>query len=141
MEDSCWPKREGCQCLAKVHEFVGNCLNCGLIICQADRAEKCRFCDASLSHLESCTKSQREKKLQPIVYNSIEKKNSVVIDENIDGSLFFDRTWLSKQEQELVEKQVKDKQEERRAKVRELKFGVEIVDGCVVYKSRTSINQ
>ncbi|XP_043278932.1 activating signal cointegrator 1 [Venturia canescens] len=134
--------RHKCDCEAKTHTLVNNCINCGRIVCAQERAGPCLFCGSLV-----CTPNQQQilsnnSKQSNTLYNKLmDQKPAKISDDAIkhrDKLLEFDRNsarrteviddesdyyqtsnsgWLSKSEREKVQKreeELRDKKHESR---------------------------
>ncbi|KAH7726351.1 activating signal cointegrator 1 [Aphelenchoides avenae] len=49
------PGRHACECQAREHQLVANCLSCGRVVCEQEGSGPCFFCSALV-----CTREERE---------------------------------------------------------------------------------
>ncbi|XP_072760457.1 activating signal cointegrator 1 [Anoplolepis gracilipes] len=121
--------RHKCNCEAKRHALINNCLNCGRIVCTQEGAGPCFFCEELVCFPDQQILLQRKTKQADILYNKLmEQKPNKGFEDSLkqrDKLLEFDRnsarrtkviddesdyyqsinTWLSAEDREKLRKQ------------------------------------
>ncbi|CAL1683020.1 unnamed protein product [Lasius platythorax] len=121
--------RHKCDCEAKRHALINNCLNCGRIVCAQEGAGPCFFCDELVCSPDQQMLLQSNTKQADNLYNKLmERKPNKGFEDSLkqrDKLLEFDRnsarrtkviddesdyyqsnsTWLSTEEREKLRKQ------------------------------------
>jgi len=87
--------RHKCDCEAKRHAFVNNCLNCGRIICKQENVGPCFFCGELVCYPDQQVILQNNTKQAENLYNKLmEQKPSKSLENSLkqrDKLLEFDR--------------------------------------------------
>ncbi|OAY47629.1 activating signal cointegrator 1 isoform X2 [Manihot esculenta] len=123
-----------CQCQARQHGLVSNCLSCGKIVCEQEGEGPCSFC-GSLVLKEGSTYAGLEGNLAPLSdaeaaaeayakrlvdYDRNSAARTTVIDDQSDYYEIEGNSWLSKEEKELLRKKqqaIEEAEREKRSKV------------------------
>ncbi|XP_020278553.1 activating signal cointegrator 1 [Pseudomyrmex gracilis] len=124
--------RHKCNCEAKEHQLVNNCLNCGRIVCQQEGAGPCYFCNELVCTPEEQAILQSNSKKADRLFKKLMEKKPKGYEESLkqrDKLLEFDRNsarrtkviddesdyyqssniWLSTGEREKLQKQEADR--------------------------------
>ncbi|XP_078440807.1 transcription regulator/ zinc ion binding protein [Wolffia australiana] len=116
-----------CDCQARRHGLVSNCLSCGKIVCEQEGEGPCGFCGALVLR-EGSTYAGLEGSLVPppsaaeasaeaftkrlVEYDRNSAARTTVIDDQSDYYEFEGNSWLSNQEREALARKLKEKEEE-----------------------------
>jgi hypothetical protein len=92
------PGRYPCQCQARVHGLVGNCLSCGRVVCQQEGSGPCFFCTALV-----CTKAERNVIQQENDEGLALLKRLTAVDNGKDGSQPFSLSAIGKNMEKAME--------------------------------------
>eukprot|EP01118_Nematostelium_gracile_P015838 TRINITY_DN6420_c0_g1_i3.p1 TRINITY_DN6420_c0_g1~~TRINITY_DN6420_c0_g1_i3.p1 ORF type:complete len:666 (+),score=175.69 TRINITY_DN6420_c0_g1_i3:386-2383(+) len=115
------PMGKPCDCMATEHSLIGNCLNCGKIICQQEGRGPCTYCGYTAEQrardiaTESFEKAA-EHKDKLIEYQATSAKRTVVYDDQED--YYNMNQWIDKDERQRLMKKAEEariaKEEARR---------------------------
>ena len=144
-----------CDCEARRHKLVQNCVNCGKIICEQEGRGPCNFCGIPLGPVPLSSKQVKEKldkrdtddfekaRLEDLhkalaqrdrllMYEATKAKRTTVIDDQVDYFESTSNQWLSVEERESLaeaESAVFEAREESRTKGGAYKVELDLEQG------------
>lgn len=87
--------RHKCNCEAKRHALINNCLNCGRIVCAQEGAGPCLFCDELVcSPMQQAILQSKTKQADTLYNKLMDKKSSKGLEKSLqqrDRLLEYDR--------------------------------------------------
>ncbi|GLJ50084.1 hypothetical protein SUGI_1065250 [Cryptomeria japonica] len=118
-----------CDCQARRHKLVTNCLSCGKIICEQAGEGPCSFCGAlvlregsnyagldnvafQLSEAESKAEAFKNRLVE---YDRNSAERTSVIDDQSDYYEYEGNTWISEEEKKLLQKKQEEIEEAKQA--------------------------
>eukprot|EP01001_Neometanema_parovale_P010447 NODE_667_length_2204_cov_91.204229_g637_i0.p1 GENE.NODE_667_length_2204_cov_91.204229_g637_i0~~NODE_667_length_2204_cov_91.204229_g637_i0.p1 ORF type:complete len:625 (+),score=154.81 NODE_667_length_2204_cov_91.204229_g637_i0:178-2052(+) len=135
MEDVLIPVEKDCDCEARRHKLIQNCLNCGKIICEQEGRGPCMFCGLPLSNTAFSQRAikerldteedehERERLLEMekalaqrdrlLMYEATKAKRTIVIDDQSDYFESASNQWLDAAERAEAEEKAAEHQQER----------------------------
>lgn len=116
---------EPCDCQARRHNLVNNCLGCGKIICEQEGEGPCNFCGSEVWHSDRHVKhligpseqiSESEEKANVLKnklleYDRNEKSQTTIIDDQSDYFNIEGNSWLSPEEKKELQREELEKAE------------------------------
>lgn len=116
---------EPCDCQARRHNLVNNCLGCGKVICEQEGEGPCSFCgsevwhhDRPIQHLrgpsEQILESEEKAnvlKNKLLAYDRNEKSQTTIIDDQSDYFNIDGNSWLSPEEKKKLQREELEKAE------------------------------
>ncbi|XP_063984542.1 activating signal cointegrator 1 [Diachasmimorpha longicaudata] len=146
--------RVKCDCEAKIHSLINNCLTCGRIVCAQEGAGPCFFCGelvctpnqqavlASKSKAsdnlynklmgDSNSKAALRQRDKLLEYDRNSARRTQVIDDESDYFQSSNSVWLSKDERAEMEKREAEMREKKYGSRLEKKFTVDIFGRDVI---------
>ena len=112
--------REECYCMGREHSVVGNCLECGKIICEFEGKNSCLFCGAEFTGNYSGVSDDNLKeaitrKNALLEYERKSVARSLIFDDQADY-FSVDSQWMSAKEKERLREIEKERREKKQQK-------------------------
>ncbi|VDK80030.1 unnamed protein product [Onchocerca ochengi] len=76
------PGRHRCDCQARMHKLIRNCISCGRVVCEQEGSGPCMFCNELV-----CTREERQI-LNQKSRKSVELYNKLMGCKNVDAGMF-----------------------------------------------------
>ena len=135
--------RHPCDCNARRHELLYNCLSCGKVICAQEGPGPCLFCgndpDTENGHAvadaatAASAKLAAERKERLLEFDRTAAKRTTVIDDQADYFLHASGdAWLSRDEQRAAAEKAQQREEETARQRRELRLTLDFENQKVV---------
>ena len=143
------PCRRACNCLASEHALLGNCLNCGKIVCKMEDYGPCLFCKEPVdgrmfwNGFDDVTTSDSltaiEQKNRLIQYDREGAQRTRVFDDSTDWFAEASDVWKSAEERAIVQKLGNEYELAKLEAKREMKIDIDFKSGTVsVLDKRTA---
>ena len=137
------PGRHLCDCNARRHDLLYNCLSCGKVICAQEGPGPCLFCgndpDTENGHAvaDAATAASAqlaaERKERLLEFDRTAAKRTTVIDDQADYFLHAsDDAWLSRDEQRAAAEKAQQREDETARQRRELRLTLDFENHKVV---------
>eukprot|EP01018_Ginkgo_biloba_P038501 Gb_33235 [translate_table: standard] len=135
-----------CDCQARRHKLVSNCLSCGKIICEQEGEGPCSFCGAlvlcegsnyagldktafPLSEAEAVAEAFKNRLVD---YDRNAAERTIVIDDQSDYYEIEGNTWISEEEKQLLRKKQEEIEEAECARRKKVIVTLDLVGRKVV---------
>ena len=142
--------RRKCYCLAKVeiggHPLIGNCLNCGRIVCDSEDYGPCLSCGEASTKIhwlvtvcESNDTSEALKhKDRLIQYDREGTRRTKIYDDSTDWFAEVSDVWKGKEERESALKHARDFEEQKLIAKQQMKVEIDFSTGQIKVKDKAS---
>jgi hypothetical protein len=129
--------RTMCPCLAQEHDLIGNCLQCGRIVCELEDYGDCLFCHASKdvihwNDVSAEVKDQAiDQKNRLIQYDREGSQRTRVYDDATDWYAEADNVWRGKEEREAALRAAEQFERMKLDASHELKISLDFNSGAI----------
>ena len=138
--------RVKCYCLAKAeiggHPLLGNCLNCGRIICDAEDYGPCLFCESPaetihwLASNESADNKAVQHKDRLIQYDREGTRRTKIYDDSTDWFAEGSDIWKGKEEREAALQHAREFEEQKTLAKQQMKVEIDFATGKIKVKDK-----
>ena len=143
------PCRRACNCLASEHALLGNCLNCGKIVCKMEDYGPCLFCKEPVDGrmfwngfddvITNDSLTAIEQKNRLIQYDREGAQRTRVFDDSTDWFAEASDVWKSAEERAIAQKLGNEYELAKLEAKREMKIDIDFSSGTVsVLDKRTT---
>jgi len=140
--------RQICDCEASVHVLIGNCLNCGRIVCQLEGNGPCTFCGLSLdkmnngnrminSHLLDKATDQKERLLR---FDAAREQRQQIFDDQSDYYAIENNPFLSDEQRKAIRKRKEELVTKREEQKRHVQVDIDFMGRVVTSRSEERVD-
>jgi hypothetical protein len=107
--------RVKCDCQARKHALIGNCLHCGRVVCEQEGKGPCLFCgewvgmtEEEFASLDPRAKEAMQHRDKLLEFDKTSKKRTHVFDDHSDYFELSRTCWATEKERAIAEKALKE---------------------------------
>ncbi|EGG19593.1 hypothetical protein DFA_00171 [Cavenderia fasciculata] len=130
-----------CECQATKHKLIGNCLNCGKVICEHEGNGPCKFCGTALNskidHSKPIVMSDKETaaiqyKDRILGYQKHGVQRTIVYDDQEDYFSNANNKWISADERKTIQLQEQEYNDKMEKEKKTIRIQLDFVNGRIL---------